>query len=646
MDGVLVFPMKKSGIILTLLLVSLVPPVLILQSATPVRAWGLATHMFIVTEVGEYISNSSWADAYDFYSPEILKGSTTPDQVWQDWDNHLYYPETGEHHAPTAASLWYNYTRSNFTSGNWEQGFFSFGVLSHYFSDPCIPVHTAEFWPGHTAYEKDINNHLADLVLDTPSENLVDNISQFVIDCATYSHQYFDTVYAAYPDENATALAENAQIKALTEDCLSMAINGTLSLFYTLTYDIDAPNVTITYNYVALFDWAHSNDYTDYSGQSKLVSVNQTLVRDHFEMRKQTTAFTAASLADVDLLVITCGNSEYTTDELNAIATWASSGNKSIIVTGRGDFSTYQDPAYANSILEAINSHIRINDDNVYMEGTYQPWYNDLYNIPAPNKTLGLTISVPSLTLFSPNSLYFTDDNPVLPIVWADPTAYQTDQNAPAIDVIWDDTQDGVHGDQIPLMAVEEVGNLRILVAGTTFFSDFDYGKSVQFANPQLLDNVLDWFVNRGTGAIPDVDEVGPRVHNPTTNPSPVQNGSAVTVLVSVTDPSGVDTVTLVLTARNKSESHVMNLTGDVYAATLQDIYGGSISYQIVANDTVGNVEVRGSFALSWEALTNSTIVDTIPGTESPLSPLTIGIGVGIGAAIAVVVAIVLIKRR
>ena len=55
-----------------------------LQSATPVKAWGLATHMFIVSEVMEHISNDSWAEAFDYYSPEVLSGSTTPDQAWQD----------------------------------------------------------------------------------------------------------------------------------------------------------------------------------------------------------------------------------------------------------------------------------------------------------------------------------------------------------------------------------------------------------------------------------------------------------------------------------------------------------------------------------------------------------------------------------
>ncbi|MHA1484735.1 MAG: zinc dependent phospholipase C family protein, partial [Candidatus Thorarchaeota archaeon] len=412
--------MKKSSVVMAILLVTIAPFAIILPMAAPAKAWGLQTHMFMVSEAMSQITNASWYEAYEYYSPEVLAGCTTPDQAWQDWDNHLYYPETGEHNAPTAAARWFNFSRDNFTAGNWEAGFFAVGVMTHYFSDPCIPVHTDEYWPGHAGYESDINAHLADLTLGTPEEVIISNVSQLVIDCATYSHQYYDTVYAAYADEESEALETNAEIKTLTEDCLSLAINGCLSLFYTLSQYCDAPEITITYNYVALFDYAHSNDYIDYSGEDLLTSVNITLARNHFEMKKQVSAFDASALADVDLLVITCALDAYSTAELAAIADWASIGNRTILLTGRGDFSEYQDTARPNRILNAIGSHIRINDDNVYMQGTYGPWYNDLTVIPPENETMNLTLSVTTITMYSPSNLYFTDDDPVLPIIYAD----------------------------------------------------------------------------------------------------------------------------------------------------------------------------------------------------------------------------------
>ena len=643
--------MKKASIVVAILLVTMAPFAIILPMAAPAEAWGLQTHMFMVSEAMSQITNTSWYEAYEYYAPEVLAGCTTPDQAWQDWDNHLYYPETGEHNAPTAAARWFNFTRDNFTAGNWEAGFFAVGVMTHYFSDPCIPVHTDEYWPGHVGYESDINAHLADLTLGTPEEVEISNISQLVIDCATYSHQYYDTVYAAYADEESEALETNAEIKTLTEDCLSLAINGCLSLFYTLSQYCDAPEIVITYNYVALFDYAHSNDYTDYSGVDHLTSVNMTLARNHFEMHKQMSAFDESALADVDLLVITCALDEYTTAELAAISDWASVGNKTILLTGRGDFSEYQDIASSNQVLAAIGAQIRFQDDNVYMESDYAAWQNDLTVIPPANETLDLTLSVTTITMYSPCSLHIMDDGPVLPIIYADTTAYQTDQIAPEPNIIYDDTEDGMNGEQIPLMAVEEIGTLRVIVAGTTFFSNFDYGKSAQFNNILLLENLLDWAAgSRSTQNVPDVDEVGPRIGDVEWNPALPESGTLVNVTCIVTDPGGVLNVSLVY---NSMSFNMTPMGSDVYEVQIQGITGGSLDIGVLAYDNDENSAIRESFTIVWEDPATTTTSTGIPTTTTnttttppvPIDPMIMAIG-GVAAVIVILIAVIVIKKR
>ncbi|MFW9806980.1 MAG: zinc dependent phospholipase C family protein, partial [Candidatus Thorarchaeota archaeon] len=363
---------------MALLLVPLVSVIVISPTVKPVSAWGLVTHQFLVNEASSDISNSSWADAFQYYSPEILAGSTTPDQAWQDWDNHLYYPVTGEKFAPIAAQRWYDFARANFTLENWEKGFFALGVAAHYLADPAICLHTdaagdPAVFDGHSAYEGDINDNLQSLVLDTPGEFEITNISQRVVDHAVFSHQFLDYVLDAYPAVDSTAINSNATIKAFTQDCLSMALNSTLSMFYTATIGLNAPDVSITYQYKTLVDYAHTNDYIDYSGESKLISLNQSLARAGYQMINHASEITLAALADVDMFIATCAYDAYTADELTAIATWASSGNKSILLTSRGDFSEYVNLARPNQILTAIGSNIRVNHDNVYMNGTYQP---------------------------------------------------------------------------------------------------------------------------------------------------------------------------------------------------------------------------------------------------------------------------------
>ena len=631
--------MKKSSVIVAILLVTMAPFAIILPMAAPVKAWGLQTHIFMVSEAMSQITNTSWYEAYEYYAPEVLAGCTTPDQAWQDWDNHLYYPETGEHNAPTAASRWFNFSRDNFTSGNWEAGFFAVGVMTHYFSDPCIPVHTDEYWPGHAGYESDINAHLADLVLDTPQEGIISNVSQLVIDCATYSHQYYDTVYAAYDDEESEALETDAEIKTLTEDCLSLAINGCLSLFYTLSQYCDAPEITITYDYVALFDYAHSNDYIDYSGEDLLTSINMTLARNHFEMKKQVSAFDASALTDVDLLVITCALDAYSTAELSAISDWASAGNKTILLTGRGDFSEYQDTARPNQVLAAIGANIRFNDDNVYMLGTYNPWYNDLTVIPPVNETIDLTLSVTTITMYSPSSLHIMDDGPVLPIIYADTTAYQTDQLAPEPTVIYDDTEDGKNGEQIPLMAVEEIGDLRVIAAGTTFFSDYDYGKSAQFNNILLLENFLDWAAgDRSMRNVPDVDEIGPRIDDVEWDPAVPEPGELVNVTCTVTDPGGVLNVSLVYNSVSISMTHIGD---DVYEAQILDITDGSLDIGVLAYDNDENSAIRESYNVTWVELAPTTSTEPTPPPIDPMLFVIVGV-----AAIVIVLVVIVLKKR
>ncbi|MHA1882751.1 MAG: zinc dependent phospholipase C family protein [Candidatus Thorarchaeota archaeon] len=628
--------MKRSKLILIMLILPIIPFAITSQVVTPVDAWGLTTHQFIVSTARDAISNSSWLEVFEYYTPELLAGSTTPDQVFQDWPNHLYYPETGEHTAPEAAKRWYDFARINFSCGNWEAGFFATGVMSHYFTDPHIPVHTGSNWPGHSAYETEINANLGGLTLTTPTEDYIANVSQAVIDAATYSHQYYDTVVAAYPNEDSEAF-DDAAIVTLTENCLSLAIDNTLDLFYNLTEGFTPPDVSYTYKYVALFDAAHANDYIDVD---ELQSVEATLGRNHFEMQEQTTAFSAGDLDDVDLLVITCGLTEYSSSELTVISDWADTGNKSILLTSRGDYSTVEDTARPNQVLEAIGSDIRINDDDVHMLGTYATHYNDLYDIPGPTETIGLTMSVSSFTMYSPSSLYFLDEGPVLPIIWGDESTWQRDRESPDIEVIYDNTDDGKNGEQIPLVAVEEIGELRVLVAGTTFFSDFDYGKSAIFSNVILFENFLDWTCgNRSSDNVPDEDEMGPKIGNIEVTPANPEDDVTVTVTATITDPSGVDIVLLNYSTNEGVVQIEMVAAGNVFSVEVPGVVNASRDCWFIANDTEGNIAIRGVYTIAWGEETDTTptvfVIDTV----------TLII-IGVVAIIAILAIILILKRK
>ena len=654
--------MKKASAVLIIMLLPIFTAVVFTPMVTRVDAWGHATHFFITEQAMAGISNQSWANAFEYYSTQVIGGSVYPDVAWQDWDNHLYYPVNGTHHAPEAAQRWYNFTRNNFTIGNWEDGFFAAGVMGHYFSDPCIPVHTDVLWAGHSAYETDINNNLDLFTISTPTESYIANASQLVVNSATYSHQYYDDVVFAYPTASSEAIQTNVTIKNLTEDCLNLAIDGLLDLFYTATLGINAPDVTITYQYKAMMDVGHGNDYA----AADLDTINTTLSQMGYELIEQSTAITTESLAGVDLFIATCASSPYTANELNAISTWAASGNKALLLTGRGDHpSSPTNTSYPDAILAAIGSNIRNNDDNVYMEGTYNPWYDDLTVIPDSSVTVNLTAGVDTVTFFSPSSLYFLDDGPVLPIIYADVTGYQTNQAPPAPAVIYDDSMDGIWGNQIPLAAAEEIGSTRLLVTGTTFFSDFDYSKP-QFDNVQLLENFLDWGVgNRSEWNIANVDEVGPRVSNVGWNPSSPDDGETVTVTATVADPGGVDAV--YLKYNNGTDLVTLQMdagAGGVYSGVILDVTTGSLSFTIEAHDNSDNIETRTPFTITWTppvttTTTPPTTTTTEPTTETPTTsetptgtgtvpplPTNLLLIAGIGVAVVVLLVVAVLVRK
>ncbi|MHA1614431.1 MAG: hypothetical protein ACTSYJ_06260, partial [Candidatus Thorarchaeota archaeon] len=326
-------------------------------------------------------------------------------------------------------------------------------------------------------------------------------------------------------------------------------------------------------------------------------------------------------------------------------STWFQSGDKALLMTGRGDFDTYSDNLNMDLILIEIGSDIRINDDNVYMEGTYNPWYNDVSTIPAPADTLNLTYDVGSISFFSPNSLYFLDDDPVLPIIYADVTAYQTDQNPPESTVVYDDVMDGTWGTQIPIAAAEEIGTARLFVGGTTFFSDFDHG-SAYSDNIQLLENFLEWATgNRSENTIADVDEIGPRISDIEWDPTSPDDGQVVNVSVTVTDPGGVSAVNLKY--NNGTHDVVLSMIADgddIYFAEILDVSNGSLVIIIEAIDNDANTAVRASYTITWTSLTTTTTTTTTTGgTPAPIDPLIL-FG-AIAGTLVLIVAIIYIGR-
>ncbi len=441
-----------------------------LSNNQSVNAWGIPTHQTITSRAMLNVDDE-WLEAFNYYAPEVLSGCTYPDQVLQDWENHLYYPDQPDaYNAHKHINNTVYGIRAYIEQEDWLTAFFLLGVVSHYTADINIPVHTDSYWSGHPAYETDINNHLGSLEYETHDFDQIDDPVQFIVECATYAHQYYWIIRDAYPTGTTKNIVNtNETIKTITEEQLGRAI-GAMNALWNLTLTGYTPPEIEELENVAtvLIDVGHGNDYTE-----EMTSLVGTLDRDIVEINYIDTEITAYDLMGVDLLIITAldGENAFTEDEMVVISNWYKTGNH-ILMSSRGDYN-HINYASMNLLLENISSQMRINDDNVYTTDpeAYQAWYclTDNYNTNASVADIFVNVTQ-SIRLFSPSSLYAIDETNIEWVVKGSEYFYQEDTNPQSPEVTY------TNGSEIPMAGLEKMNDSSIAIFGSTIWSDYDFG--------------------------------------------------------------------------------------------------------------------------------------------------------------------------
>lgn len=625
----------KAFMIITVLACSLVVG---LPQLSTTQAWGLATHMWMVEYAIDAMPTGDWKDAFEFFEAQIKAGSITPDVVWQDWDNHLYYPHTEERSAHIAVDRWYGYLRQNLSVGAWDKGMFAAGVMSHYFTDPNIPVHTDDNWAGHAALETDINYHLATFSPTIGELALVGDPSQYLIDYATIAHDYYDECRALYPTgtiPSPSPLDNDPTFHSIIENQTSRAITGLRNLWYSAIQGLDPPNIPGGIStWTVLIDEGHDNAYTT-APEDQLSSFKSFLNQFSVNIIINDDTITPDDLQAVDLLIITAPFLAFTTAEINAIANWiVNQTDGHMLLTGYSDFYSSFRRQEMNWLLDNLTSHIQLNDDQVFASDSFdpgRPWYCDIDNVLPGTVTYGITTGVNKIRMFSTSSLWYTDPSAITNITFGDPTFYQDfPGNPPPPVVIYDTTADTTGGDSIPLMAVETIGDSRIYVSGTTFFSNFDYG-ATDMKNDLLVRQAIEWLLNTSLQAI---DVYGPIISNVANNPPTPTGGQPFTITATVNDTAGVENVTVFYQLDNGPEQ-TLAMT-QLLDADYQAIIPGTetalrtnITYYIKAYDTNNN----------WRK-TVSTTLDVLPGFA--INPLLL-YAIPIAAAIVIIVVVTVV---
>lgn len=86
-----------------------------------------------------------WRNLFLYYFDCYLDGSKAPDKKFKDFKNHVLHVNQNYWGGAIAkADEWYKTTVREFRRGAWSKAIYSAGVLSHYFTDPFMPFHTAQ----------------------------------------------------------------------------------------------------------------------------------------------------------------------------------------------------------------------------------------------------------------------------------------------------------------------------------------------------------------------------------------------------------------------------------------------------------------------------------------------------------------------
>jgi len=142
---------------------------------------------------------------------EYLKETKDPDTVFKDFENHVLHVQDGYWGgAAKMAEKWLDKSLRMLSVANWKEAAYAIGVLSHYFTDPFMPLHTAQS-PRETIVHRPLewsvccsyqfifktamtNPDLDSFALDSGSNWLTDGILRG----ATMANRYYEPLIDDY----------------------------------------------------------------------------------------------------------------------------------------------------------------------------------------------------------------------------------------------------------------------------------------------------------------------------------------------------------------------------------------------------------------------------------------------------------------
>ncbi len=224
---------------------------------------------------------------------------------------------------------------------------------------------------------------------------------------------------------------------------------------------------------------------------------------------------TEETLSGVDVLIITEPETgqDLSASEDIVIGNWVQNGG-SLFVNAKSNYS--DDSTMLNSLLEAVGTEIRFNDDNVYEpeDSIYYSggmvWSVYAYNLPETQSKLNENME--AIRIFSGCSLVDSQGGALvnnsergLEILLAgNNTSYNYDVGGKTGNGYEYNKEGELNGEAIPIIAKEEVENGKIVTAGRHPFSDYEIVNDV--SNTALTLKLIDYLA--GYNRIKTIKEV------------------------------------------------------------------------------------------------------------------------------------------
>lgn len=184
-----------------------------------------------------------WEKLFLKHSERYMEGSKDPDKVFKDFRNHvLHVGDNNWGGAPKKCREWYDDLVSALIKEQWEDAVYSAGVLSHYYTDPIMPFHTAQSeaesaihraaeWSVSKSYNTLKKRAKKDFQMLTvmPPEDTNDFAADMVIEGAKVSYKYYSHLIAHYNFDRGVVRPEegyNEQGQVILAELLEYAAKG------------------------------------------------------------------------------------------------------------------------------------------------------------------------------------------------------------------------------------------------------------------------------------------------------------------------------------------------------------------------------------------------------------------------------------